>query len=202
MAKIIFVNILSTILFLSASTSIIADDNIQMETDITNNEPFMRQAFDLAINAGKKGNHTFGALLVYQGRVILTAENTVYTENDITRHAETNLMTEAKRVISPEVLRQSTLYTSTAPCMSCCSWLWYIGITKIVYGVSYESFTKLKGHKDNDIPCNKLYQGTDKTVEWVGPVLEKEGLKVFCYWPNDSYRPILMKILRKCGKIE
>lgn len=41
-------------------------------------EPFIRQCYDLAIAAGKRGNHTFGALLVHQGQVILTAENTVH----------------------------------------------------------------------------------------------------------------------------
>jgi len=78
----------------------------------TDHEQFIRQAFDLAISAGKKGNHPFGAVLVHQGKAILTAENTVNTDNDFSHHAEANLLARANREFSREVLRQSTIYTS------------------------------------------------------------------------------------------
>jgi len=199
----IFVIILSC--FLSVSPVIAGDESLtnKQKTDAaTEHEPFMRQAFKLAMSAGKNGNHTFGALLVHQGKVILTSENTVFTDNDSTRHAEINLVSKAKREISPKVLRQSIIYTSTAPCMFCCSAIWYLGINKVVYGVSYEAFEKLTGHKDNSIPCNKLYHETDKQLEWIGPILEEEGLKVYCYWPQESYRPLLLKKLEGCEGIE
>ena len=66
-------------------------------------ESFIRQAFDLARSAEKKGNHPFGALLVYQDKVVLAAENTVNTDNNSIHHAETNLMAEARRKLSPEI---------------------------------------------------------------------------------------------------
>ena len=205
MIKDILVIILSAFLFLSVSP-VNADDKIlsykQKGAYATDHEHFIRQVFNLAISAGKNGNHTFGALLVHQGKIILTAENTVYTDNNSTHHAETNLIAKAKREISPEVLRQSTMYTSTAPCMFCCASIWYMDIQRIVYGVSYEALAKLTGRKDKSIPCNKLYQDTDKQLEWIGPVLEEEGLKVFCYWPQDSYRPVLLKRLKGCEKME
>jgi len=154
-------------------------------------EPFMRQAFALAISAAKKGNHPYGALLVYQGRVILTSENTVNTDDDISRHAELSLLVRAKKVLPADVVRQSTLYTSSAPCMICCTLMIYRGINKIVYGVSYEAFAKLTGFKDTNIPCNRLYQEAGKSVAWTGPILEDEGLKVLQFWPagdpNSKY---------------
>ena len=141
-------------------------------------EPFIRQAFDLAILSAKKGNHPFGALLVYQGNVILTAENAVITDNDPSRHAELNLLLQARRKISREVLRESTLYVSTSPCMACCAAMWYSNVSKIVYGVSQEAFEKATGYHDG-IRCDQLYRETDKKLEWTGPILEEEGLKVF-----------------------
>ena len=49
---------------------------------------FIREAINLAKKAVKSGNHPFGALLVLDNEIILTAENKVVTENDCTKHAE------------------------------------------------------------------------------------------------------------------
>jgi tRNA(Arg) A34 adenosine deaminase TadA len=149
---------------------------------MTNHEPFIRQALDLAISAGKKGNHTFGALLVYQGQVILTAENTVRTDRDSTRHAELNLVVKGERTLSTEVLQQSTLYTSTAPCLICTSVIWSAGISRLVYSVSYEAFTRLIAEEYKYIPCDEIYRRLGTTLDLAGPILEEEGLQVFRYW--------------------
>lgn len=174
-------------------------------TDETGNstyhEPFIRQAFELAISAGKKGNHPFGALLVHQNKVLLTTENTVHTDNNVHSHAEINLMTEAKRGIPPEVLRESTMYTSTAPCALCCTSMLYRNIARVVYGVSYETFAIITGFDGKGISCVKLYREAGKTIEWIGPVLENEGVKVFYYWPKDPFQHSIFKNLEGLGII-
>jgi tRNA(Arg) A34 adenosine deaminase TadA len=58
-------------------------------------EDFVRQTIDLARLARSAGNHPFGALLVVDGKVALTAQNTVATDRDPTAHAETNLVAQA-----------------------------------------------------------------------------------------------------------
>jgi len=60
-------------------------------------EDFARQAIALACEARRAGNHPFGALLVLDGAVVLTAANTVTTDRDPTAHAETNLVADAIR---------------------------------------------------------------------------------------------------------
>ncbi len=201
----VLVTILSTLLlFLSVFPAMAGDETAspgQKAAMAADDERFMRQAFDLAISSGKNGNHTFGALLVHQGKVILTTENTVYTDKDSSRHAEMNLMVRARREFSPKVLGESTMYASTAPCMLCCAGMWYSGIRKVVYGVSYEGLVKLTGLKDNSLHCDQLYQSTDKSLEWVGPILEEEGLKVFCCWPQDAYRSSILKNLGGCEEM-
>jgi tRNA(Arg) A34 adenosine deaminase TadA len=148
-------------------------------------EPFIRQCLDLAISAGKKGNHTFGALLVRQGKVILTAENTVRSDQDSSRHAELNLVVKAERALSKEILQQSTLYTSTAPCLMCTAIIWSAGITKLAYSVSYAAFAKLIPSEYKYIPCDEVYQRLGTALELAGPILEDEGLQVFRYWPAE-----------------
>src|SRR5215207_6202231 len=65
-------------------------------------ENFARQAIELARHARLAGNHPFGALLVVDGEVVLTAQNTVTTDRDPTAHAETKLVAKAIRQLSPD----------------------------------------------------------------------------------------------------
>ena len=76
-------------------------------------ERLIRECYALARSAVEIGNHPFGALLAKDGEVILTAENTVHSDGDVTRHAELNLVSRAARELDPETLSQCTLYTST-----------------------------------------------------------------------------------------
>ena len=82
-------------------------------------ERFAKQAIELARQARSAGNHPFGALLVLDGKVVLTARNTVGTDADPTAHAETNLVAQAIRRLRPEEIRRSVLYTSCEPCAMC-----------------------------------------------------------------------------------
>jgi tRNA(Arg) A34 adenosine deaminase TadA len=62
--------------------------------------PFIKQAIQLAYSAREKGNHPFGAVLVdSQNNVVHTAENTVITSKDRTRHAELNLISEVIQIV-------------------------------------------------------------------------------------------------------
>jgi tRNA(Arg) A34 adenosine deaminase TadA len=149
---------------------------------MTQHEQFVKQCLDLAISAGKKGNHTFGAVLVHDGQVVMTAENTVNSDDDRTRHAELNLVVKSQRAFSPEVLRTSTLYTSTAPCLMCTAAIHSAGISRIVYSVSYETFAGLIPGGYKYLTCHQVYDLLETKAEIIGPVLEKEGLKVFEYW--------------------
>ena len=66
---------------------------------------YIRYANKIALRARNRGNHPFGALLVDdQGNVLLEGENTQVTDRDITGHAETNLMREACRKYSADLL--------------------------------------------------------------------------------------------------
>ncbi|HVQ15246.1 MAG TPA: hypothetical protein VMS40_16705, partial [Vicinamibacterales bacterium] len=70
-------------------------------------EQLARQAIELARDARAEGNHPFGSLLTIDDTVVLTAKNTVFTDRDPTAHAETNLVAEAIRRLSPSEIRRS-----------------------------------------------------------------------------------------------
>jgi tRNA(Arg) A34 adenosine deaminase TadA len=137
-------------------------------------EKFIRQANHLAELAAGQGNHPFGALLVMDGKVILTAENTVKTDHDVTRHAELNLVSMACRKFDPETLAKCTLYTSTEPCAMCTGAIYWAGISKVVYGCPAEALGEIR-HSPFVFPSRALLAHGDRKVEVVGPVLEEES---------------------------
>ncbi len=145
-------------------------------------DPFMRRAFDLAASALVKGNHPFGAVLVHGGEVVLTAENTVNTAEDQTRHAELNLVAEARRQYLRSYLAECTLYASTAPCPMCAYAIWEAGITRVIYGVTYEKFAETITHNAPYIKIEDIYRLLKTPATIKGGVLEEEGVKTYKNW--------------------
>src|SRR5436309_2970122 len=119
---------------------------------------FLKHAIELARQARAAGNHPFGALLVLDGRVVLTARNTVATDRDPTAHAETNLVTSAIRQFSPDQIRRTVLYTSCEPCAMCVGKMYWAGIRSVVYALSVEELTPLAGGRFL-IPCSGARPG-------------------------------------------
>lgn len=145
-------------------------------------ERFLRQAIELAARARERGNHPFGAVLSVDGRVVLTAENTVNTERDPTAHAETNLVRQAVRGLKPEELSRSTLYTSCEPCAMCVGAIYWAGVREVVYALSSTELARLAGG-DFLIPCRELFARASLRVEVAGPLLTEEAIKVHeGYW--------------------
>jgi len=152
-------------------------------------EQFIRKAIELAITSGKKGNYTFGAVLVHNGEIIATAENTEVT-GDGYGHAEYNLAIESARQFPERVLRECTLYTSTTPCERCTFSILAIGVKRIVVSVSSEGFGRLLPTKFETLSVKEIVSKLGlKDVEILGPVLEQEGMRAFEYWGGE-YRPL------------
>ena len=144
---------------------------------LTNHEPFIRQAIGLARQARNAGNHPFGALLVLDGTIVLTARNSIAVDRDPTAHAETNLVAAAIRQLSRDEMQRSILYTSCEPCAMCVGKIYWAGIRTVVYGLSSQGLASLAG-PDFLIPCRELLQRAVDPVTVVGPVLEDEARAV------------------------
>jgi tRNA(Arg) A34 adenosine deaminase TadA len=146
-------------------------------------ERFAREAIELARQARAAGNHPFGALLVLDGTVVLTAQNTVGTDRDPTAHAETNLVAAAIRQMSSDEIRRSVLYTSCEPCAMCVGKIYWAGIRSIVFALSSDELAVLAGG-DFLVPCRELLTRTSEPVRVVGPLLLDEARAVHVgYWP-------------------
>lgn len=153
-----------------------------MTTNLPNHQQFIQECYRLARQTVEHGNHPFGALLVFQNEIILTAENTIYTEKDVTRHAELNLVSQACRQFPVETLHAATLYTSTEPCAMCTGAIYWAGIRTVVYGCSATGLASVVGH-DFLNPCAELLATGQNPTTVIGGILEDEGLAIHQgYW--------------------
>jgi tRNA(Arg) A34 adenosine deaminase TadA len=149
-------------------------------------EGFLKQAIELARQARAAGNHPFGALLVLDGRVVLTAQNTVATDRDPTAHAETNLVAAAIRQLMPEQIRRSVLYTSCEPCAMCTGTMYWAGIRSLVYALSSEELAVMAG-RNFLVPCTELFARAVEHVQITGPLLLGEAREVHVgFWPPPA----------------
>jgi len=147
-------------------------------------EPFIRQCIALSGQAVKLGDEPFGALLVVDGEVRLTAHNRVTTDSDPTRHAELLLASDACRRLDDETIVGATLYTSTEPCVMCCGAIYWSRIPRVEFGCSAAALGALVGGS-LVMPSRDVFANGKRRVDVVGPVLEDEALAVHrAYWPS------------------
>ena len=145
-------------------------------------EGLLRQVIALAREAREAGNHPFGSLLALDGAVVLTARNTVHTDRDPTAHAETNLVAEAIRRLSPDEIARSVLYASCEPCAMCVGKMYWAGIRTMVYALPASELAKLAGGSFL-VPCRDLFTRAKDRVDVIGPLLVEEARAVHeGYW--------------------
>ena len=138
----------------------------------------LRQAIALSRSAVAHGNHPFGAVLADADRqVVLTAENTVNTERDVTGHAETNLARLAARTY-PD-LRAFSLYTSCEPCAMCAGALYWAGVGRVVFAMSEADLRAITGtHPENPTlahPGRLVFAGGARETVVEGPAIADEA---------------------------
>jgi len=147
---------------------------------------FMARAYELARYATTHGGGPFGALLVKDGKVIAEYSNCVKSTKDVTKHAETGLISAFSPKIDRATFEQSTLYTSTEPCAMCCGAVMFSGIGRVVYGTSEAPFLLTMGFAPDPggITSHELLHRIAPYVKVSGPLMEAEGLIIHeAYWP-------------------
>jgi len=143
-------------------------------------EALLRRSFAVARRARGHGNHPFGALLASEtGDVLLEVENGYLPDRDMTAHAERLLATQASRQFSPAFLARCTLYSSAEPCAMCAGAIYWVGIGRVVYGLSERRLKTMTGaHAENptlDLPCRAVFAAGQRPVDVIGPLVEEEA---------------------------
>jgi len=90
---------------------------------------YIQLALDAAIAAGQAGEVPVGAVIVYDDRVVATAQNRVLRDSDPTAHAEVLALRAAGQALC-------TLYVTLEPCSMCAGALVHARVDRVVYATA------------------------------------------------------------------
>ena len=96
-------------------------------------EAYMRQALDLAREAGEAGEVPVGAVVVHRGSIIGRGRNRREERGSVLGHAELDALEEASRVLGDWRMNECDLYVTLEPCPMCAGALLNARIRSIHY---------------------------------------------------------------------
>ncbi|MDS0261134.1 nucleoside deaminase [Haloarcula sp. S1CR25-12] len=146
-----------------------------VDIEALDHEKFTDRACDLARIAGERGDGPYGSLLVVDGEIIMEETNREVTDDDLSLHPELTLARRAAQELDEETAREAVMYTSTEPCPMCSTGMAYAGLGAVVYSVSGERASELRGGGTGGIPSDEVFDRLDADIEVIGPVLQTEG---------------------------
>ncbi|MBN1284422.1 MAG: GrpB family protein [Anaerolineae bacterium] len=141
-------------------------------------ETFIRRAVEQAQLARAAGDEPFGAILTLDGVVVYETPNRIFSQYDITAHAEMTAIREYCAAFNRLSLPGYTLYASAEPCPMCAGAIHWARISKVVYSVSQAMLQRLSGGTLKPSCAHAINAGS-KPIEIIGPLLPEEGLRVF-----------------------
>jgi len=147
-------------------------------------ERLLRLAIATSQRAVENANMPFGGVFAdAAGNVLAEAENSSFTDNDPTAHAETNLVRRIVKELTPEQIAEGTLYTSCEPCAMCAGAMYWGGVNRMIYAMSEADLLDLTGdHKDNPtmtgVGCRDILASGQREIEVLGPFLIEEAMEI------------------------
>lgn len=105
----------------------------------------------------------FGACIVYKNEIIASAHNTVIVDNDPTKHAEINAISQASKKLKTHILKDCEMYTTAEPCPMCYSAAYWARIKKIYFGVD-KIYAAEYGFDDSNIYKDLLLPESDRSI--------------------------------------
>jgi len=136
---------------------------------------FMNKAFEEAIKASEEGEVPVGAVVVANNQVIARAHNLTEKLNDVTAHAEMQVITSAADFLGGKYLKGCTLYVTLEPCAMCAGALYWSQLDRIVYGAKDEKRGASK-HRGIYHPKTQITEGVsaDKCAQIIQEFFKKK----------------------------
>jgi len=97
---------------------------------------FLQQAIDLAIQSAAQQGGPFGAVIVKDGKIIGKGNNQVTKTCDPSAHAEIIAIRNACKTINDYQLTGCTLYASCEPCPMCMSAIYWARIPELIFAAT------------------------------------------------------------------
>ncbi len=144
---------------------------------------------EIALQAARRGlvagEPPIGACLVKGGEVIVTLNNAVISELDITAHAEMRVIREACRQLRKLELSGCQLFVTVEPCPMCMSACHYAAISDVIYGARLADMHALTGN-ELTVSHTELFANDMTKIRVTGDCLRDESRSLLEEWANKS----------------
>ena len=137
---------------------------------MNDDEKWMALALEQANKAEEDGEVPVGAILVKDGLLIAKAHNQPISTNDVTAHAEIQLLRAAGKKLKNYRLTGTSLYVTLEPCAMCLGAIMHARVEHVVFG-AYDPKTGVCGSSENLIDANCF----NHKIDLVSGVLENES---------------------------
>ena len=144
-------------------------------------EKFMAAAIDAATEGVEAGQTPFGACIVRDGEIVTAAHNAVWSDTDITAHAEVQAIRAACRKLNTIDLTGCVIYSTCEPCPMCFAACHWAKISKIVFGARIADAEKA-GFSELPISNEQMKTLGRSGVKIAGDFLRNECIKLFETW--------------------
>jgi len=152
-----------------------------MNKDISD---FMKEAIRLSIanvEEGKGG--PFGAVVVFEGKIIARGTNCVTADNDPTAHAEVVAIREACKKLNTFQLTGCEIYTSCEPCPMCLGAIYWARPDKLYYANSKEDAAAIQF--DDQFIYEEIAKPVDQRKLFTQQILREEAMEAFKKWSES-----------------
>ena len=112
---------------------------------------YMKKTLYLAKKAYKNDDIPVAAIIVKNNKIIASAYNRKFIDNDVTAHAEILAIRRACKKLKTTYLNDCELYVTLEPCMMCSSAIEQSHIKKVIYCLKSPKYGYL-----TDNLCNKI----------------------------------------------
>jgi tRNA(adenine34) deaminase len=110
--------------------------NLLQGNPVLSDEYFMKLALEEAKLAYAKDEVPVGAILVANQQIIARSHNLIELLNDVTAHAEMQIITMGANYLGGKFLNECQLYVTLEPCPMCAGALYWSRVGKLIYGAS------------------------------------------------------------------
>ena len=141
------------------------------------NEDHMRLALHEAEVSKTRGEFPFGAVLIYEDKVLVAAENGEHRKADVTAHAEMMAISEACWKLGRRDLSDCIIYSSAEPCPMCSAAIFQSNIPRVAFGLYRDDLPHL--FRRRKIRIAQLAEDWDYRPEVIGGILREEAVKAF-----------------------
>lgn len=141
----------------------------------------MREAIKLSLLKMRTNRGgPFGAVVVYNGKVIGRGWNKVTSSNDPTAHAEITAIRDACRRLKTFQLDACDLYTSCEPCPMCLAAIYWARLGTVFYANTRKDAARIQF--DDDFIYKEVGLPIPRRKILMKQMLHSEALKVFSEW--------------------